>query len=131
MTRPGLPPKYYQVESAARQAEAGEISTAAFLEFLKDIVEEFEDGEDEIQETELPEHEADDLEDDLEDGLDGIDVCKSALERLSAFAEDKNPEHLKRGLSKLAAGLAQLADTASRNDHAMAELELIQDSRQL
>lgn len=118
-----LPPKYYQIEKAVRQVECGEIPVASFVEFLEAIFEEFEDGEDEIQDTELPEEGADAVEDDLEDGLEGIDACKAALERLAIFAEDRNPAHLKAGLSMLAAGLFSLSELATRNDDALHEQE--------
>ncbi len=121
---PNLPPKYYQIEKAVRQVEAEEISVASFVEFLENILEEFEDGEDEIQDTVLPEQSADDVEDDLEDGLEGIDDCKAALVRLAVFAEDQNPDHLKNGLLMLAEGMLALSELAARNEDAMLEQEL-------
>lgn len=93
------------------------------MEFLKDIFEEFEHGEDEIDETDVPEQDAEDLEDDLDDGLEAIEICKSALERLARYAEDKDPEHLRRGLARMAKGLTELAEIAARNELALRRIE--------
>lgn len=121
--RAQLPPKYYQVEEAVRRVQTQEITLESFVDFLEDILEEFEDAEDDIQDTDLPRLGADEVEDDLESGLVGIEACKAALERLALFVEDTDPEHLKAGLAMFAAGLESLVDLATRNNSALQQLQ--------
>ena len=87
-----------------------------------DIFEDFEQGEDELHEADVPQ-EADEIEAAFEDGLDGIETCKRGLEEMAAFADDGDPGHLRGGLALLAQGLTELAETVAENTLALEELE--------
>ena len=91
--------RYNKIKTYTEQAKSGEISLDEFKDFLSKTKDALSVKEKDIKEIEIPEEYYNDFLTEMEVGFVGLKFFYDGIEELLLYINDKNEDHITRGLA--------------------------------